>query len=62
MVQHVIAELVKNRAEGLVVDPMCIRAKTDVVRMIGILQLKSDTDIVAKTRVSVLSSYVQVSA
>ena len=39
-------------------DPMYMRAKTDVVRMIGILQLKSDTDIVAKTRVSVLSRYV----
>ncbi|KAI4135732.1 MAG: hypothetical protein LQ347_000412 [Umbilicaria vellea] len=55
---HVIAELVKKRPEGSVMDPMRIRAKTDVVRMIGILQLKSGTDIVAKTRVSVLSSYV----
>ena len=35
-----------------------MRAKDDVLRMIGILQLNSKDDNVARTRVSVLSQYL----
>ena len=33
-----------------------MRAKNDLLRMIGILQLSSDTDLVSRTRVGVLSN------
>ena len=39
-------------------DPVRVRAKDDVFRMIGILQLTSDHDYVAKTRVNVLNNYL----
>lgn len=35
-----------------------MRAKDDVLKMIGILQLNSKDDIVARTRVGVLSEYL----
>ncbi|KAI4162489.1 MAG: hypothetical protein LQ342_003904 [Letrouitia transgressa] len=55
----VIAELVKNKPPGsAAMDPLYLNAKTDVVKMVGILQLSSDHDIVARTRVSVLSKYL----
>ena len=53
-----IAELVKSQSDNLALSPIRMRAKNDVLRMIGILQLSSDIDVVAKTRVSVLSKYV----
>ena len=54
--QLVIAELIKNKPEGFSsVDPLYMRAKNDLLRMIGILKRSSDTDIVSRTRVSVLS-------
>ena len=53
-----IAELVKSQSDDLAMNPIRMRAKNDVLRMIGILQLSSDVDVVAKTRVSVLSQYV----
>ncbi|CAF9912034.1 hypothetical protein IMSHALPRED_010683 [Imshaugia aleurites] len=54
----VIAELVKNQSDNLAMDPLRMRAKNDVLRMIGILQLSSGIDMVARTRVSVLSKYL----
>lgn len=39
-------------------DPMYLGAKTDILKMVGILQLSSDHDIVARTRVGVLSQYL----
>lgn len=54
----VIAELVKNQGDKLAMDPIRMRAKNDVLRMIGILQLSSGTDMVARTRVSVLSKFL----
>ena len=54
----IIAELVKSRAEMLATDPKRMRAKDDVIRMIGILGLTSEHDIVARTRVTVLSKYL----
>lgn len=53
-----IAELVKSQSDDLGINPIWMRAKNDVLRMIGILQLSSGVDVVAKTRVSVLSKYV----
>lgn len=50
-----IAELMKSRAEGLAIEPIYMQAKTDLIRMSGILQLSSDHNIVGRTRVSVLS-------
>lgn len=54
----VIAELVKNRGEEMGMVPKMMRAKDDVLRMIGILGVMSDHDVVARTRVSVLSKYI----
>lgn len=54
----VMAGLVKSQSEKLAMNPIRMRAKNDVLKMIGILQLSSSTDVVAKTRVSVLSKYV----
>ncbi|KAL9072449.1 MAG: hypothetical protein Q9161_003619 [Pseudevernia consocians] len=54
----VIAELVKNQSDKLAMNPIRMRAKNDVLRMIGILQLSSGIDMVARTRVSVLSKYL----
>ena len=53
-----MAELVKNQSDQLAMNPTRMRAKNDVLRMIGILQLNSGIDIVARTRVSVLSKYL----
>ena len=53
-----MAEIVKTQSDKLAMNPIRMRAKNDVLRMIGILQLSSSTDVVAKTRVSVLSKYV----
>jgi len=39
-------------------DPMYVLAKTDVLPTIGILQLSTDLDGVAVTRVAELSKYI----
>lgn len=39
-------------------EPMRVRAKDDVFKMVGILQLNSEHNLVAKTRVSVLNNYL----
>lgn len=54
----VIAEIVKNQGDNLGMNPIRMRAKNDVLRMIGILQPSSGIDLVAKTRISVLSKYL----
>ncbi|KAL8762208.1 MAG: hypothetical protein Q9184_001766 [Pyrenodesmia sp. 2 TL-2023] len=54
----IIAELVKNQPPGSNMDPMYLGAKTDILKMVGILQLNSELDIVARTRVAVLSNYL----
>ena len=54
----IIAELVKSKADMLAVDPRRMRAKDDLIRMIGILGLRGDSDVVARTRASVLSKYL----
>lgn len=52
-----IAELIKNKPEGFSsMDPLYMRAKNDLLRMIGILQLSSEIDVVSRTRVGVLSN------
>ena len=53
-----IAELVKNRGNEMGMVPKMMRVKDDVLRMIGILGVMSDHDVVARTRVSVLSKYI----
>lgn len=52
----IIGELVKNRTDALAVGPVRMRAKDDLMRMIGTLSMKSD--VVAKTRSSVLGNYL----
>ncbi|KAM0795752.1 fungal-specific transcription factor domain-containing protein [Usnea florida] len=54
----VIAEVVKSQYDQEAMNPIRMRAENDVLRMIGILQLSSGIDIVARTRVSVLSKYL----
>lgn len=54
----VIAELVKNQPPGSNMDPIYLSAKTDIVKMVGILQLSSEHDVVARTRVAALSAYL----
>ena len=56
--QLIIAELLKNKTSTLAMDPVRVRAKDDVFRMIGILQSSSEHDVVAKTRVTVLNKYM----
>ena len=56
--QLVIAEILKNYADELAMEPIRVRAKDDVFRMIGILQLTSGHNIVSRTRVSVLNNYL----
>ncbi|KAL8832965.1 MAG: hypothetical protein Q9170_004625 [Blastenia crenularia] len=53
-----IAELVKDQPPGSNMDQMYLSAKTDILKMVGILQLSSEHDLVARTRVGVLSSYL----
>ena len=57
-IQHVTAELVKTQGDRLELDPVRMRAKNDVLRMIGILQLSSDHDVMSRTRVSILNQYL----
>ncbi|KAG6991398.1 hypothetical protein G7Y79_00052g087380 [Physcia stellaris] len=53
----VLAELIKSKPKGFSsMDPLYMRAKNDLLRMIGILQLSSETDVVSRTRVGVLSN------
>ncbi|KAL8921845.1 MAG: hypothetical protein Q9172_003807 [Xanthocarpia lactea] len=54
----IIAELVKKRPPGSDMDPIYLSAKTDIVKMVGILQLSSELDIVARTRVDILRKYL----
>lgn len=42
----------------MVMDPVRMRAKNDVLKMISILQLSSDHDLMSKTRVSILNEYL----
>ena len=53
-----IGELVKNKANLSTMDPKRMRAKDDVLRMIGILSMNSEQDVVARTRASVLGKYL----
>lgn len=39
-------------------DPIYLSARTDILKMVGILQASSEHDIVARTRVEVLSNYL----
>ncbi|KAL9100587.1 MAG: hypothetical protein Q9163_004046 [Psora crenata] len=54
----IIAELVRNRGDMLATDSKRMRAKDDLIRMIGILGVMSDYDVVARTRGSILSRYL----
>ena len=54
----VIAELIKNRGDLPSLDPKRVRAKQDLISMIGILGLTSEYNVVARTRASVLSKYL----
>lgn len=58
VIQHVLAELVNNQSDRLAMDPVRLRAKNDVLRMLGILQLSSNHDVTSRTRVSILSQYL----
>lgn len=59
MVKEHIAELIKNKREELLpMDPLYMRARNDLLRMIGILQLSSETDIISRTRVEALNRYL----
>ncbi|KAL8701571.1 MAG: hypothetical protein Q9224_000436 [Gallowayella concinna] len=53
-----IAELVKNKPSGSDLDPIYLSARTDILKVVGLLQLSSDHDIVAKTRIEILSKYL----
>jgi len=60
---NILREEVKMEGgeETLAKDPLFVRAKTDIVRMIEIMQLMSEGEhgsAVALTRVSVLSTYL----
>ena len=46
------------RPEDSVIDPLYVRAKTDVLKMTGILQSSSNKDGVAATRVAELRKYI----
>lgn len=48
----------KSQTQNFSNDPMYVLAKTDVLQMIGILQLSTDLDGVAVTRVAELSKYI----
>ena len=50
--------MIKNQSDRLAMDPIRMRAKNDVLKMIGILQLSSGHNVVARTRVNVLSEYL----
>ena len=54
----VIAELVKNKVDLSAMDPKRVRAKDDIIRMIGILGMTSEHDAVARTRGALLSKYL----
>ncbi|KAL8952836.1 MAG: hypothetical protein Q9222_001271 [Ikaeria aurantiellina] len=54
----IIAELVKNKPPGSNMDPVYLSAKTDILKMVGILQLNGEHDVVARTRVDVLKRYL----
>ncbi len=58
VLQLVIADLLKNRSHELATEPMQAQAKNDVFRMIQILQLNSEHDVVARIRVSELQKYL----
>ncbi|KAL8736071.1 MAG: hypothetical protein Q9181_002585 [Wetmoreana brouardii] len=54
----IIAELVKNKPPESNMDPLYMVAKTDILKMVGMLQISSEHDIVARTRMGVLSNYL----
>ncbi|KAG8528543.1 uncharacterized protein KY384_007461 [Bacidia gigantensis] len=54
----VIGELVKSRPDMIAFDIKKMGAKDDLLRMIGILGVMSEQNVVARTRVSVLSKYI----
>lgn len=39
-------------------DPIYLSAKTNILKMVGMLQVSSEHDIVARTRMEVLSAYL----
>lgn len=53
-----MAELLKNKAHSLAMDLVRVQAQNDVFRMMGILQLSSEHDKVARDRVSHLNNYL----
>jgi hypothetical protein len=52
-----IAETLQNSNGNSVMDPVRVQGQNDVLRMIDILQISSDHDLQARTRVGVLSQY-----
>lgn len=55
--QQIIAETLQHPSSNSVVDILRLQGRDDVLRMIDILQLNSDSDVQARTRVAVLSEY-----
>lgn len=53
-----IAKFVRQRPKDLAMDPMYVIAKTDLLKMVGVLQLCSDKDGVGGTMVAELSKYL----
>lgn len=53
-----MAELLQKHAVGSGNDPIFVRAKEDVMKMVEILRSASEYDDVAKSRVSVLNEFL----
>ncbi|KAL8779668.1 MAG: hypothetical protein Q9194_001322 [Teloschistes cf. exilis] len=56
--QLIIADLVKSKPPESTMDSVYVQAKTDLIKMVGMMQMNSEHDIVARTRMGVLSSYL----
>lgn len=56
--QLMIADLVKNKPPESTMDSVYVQGKTDLIKMVGMMQMNSEHDIVARTRMGVLSSYL----
>ncbi|KAI4194763.1 MAG: hypothetical protein LQ350_007585 [Teloschistes chrysophthalmus] len=53
-----IADLVKSKPPESTMDSVYVQGKTDLIKMVGMMQMNSEHDIVARTRMGVLSSYL----
>ncbi|KAI4256273.1 MAG: hypothetical protein LQ352_002162 [Teloschistes flavicans] len=53
-----IAELLKSKPPESTMDSVYVQGKTDLIKMVGMMQMNSEHDIVARTRMGVLSSYL----